>query len=1202
MKGIFRSFRERIQHWLQRPRTTRPQPRLVRLTIDVLEDRVVPTTFNVNTLADISIAGGVNPNGTIVGHGNTVTLRSAIQAANEAATGNNTVNLIFAGDYKIALPGANTGTDFSGAFAILPNSHGGNLVVQNVSGGTVLVDGNHLDRVFDINPGNVNASPAFSVTLSGFTVTNGLAGPGDGADGSGGGIRDQGNVSLTLNNMAVINNSASADGGGISMENVVNTRWTLTVNNSVISNNYAGDAGGGIEEDGTGKVFINAGTVITGNTCVNQGAGIWLDAIADANNVLQTATLNVTGAVISANRALTGPGGGIGNAGNALVSITHSTISNNFSGNIGGGFADQNSLGSLVVANSLFLNNVASGNGGGIFEAGPQTSITNTQIAGNHSGAAGGGVFAAGTTLFVENSTISNNVAAGDPNTSAGGGGIELQTTGTGLNASTIINTTIVNNRAVNNTGINIVGHLGADGGGIDALYLTGDASLLNDTISANYAEVGGGVLWAGNNATFAVQNSIIAGDFAFAFPEALTLDRGFTDLGGNVVGILSTGFSAGTTQGGTTANPLNPLLAPLTNNGGPVIGAPGACQVLQTEALEVGSPAIGTGVLFRAPGFDARGRVDEINGLINVGAVSAVVAAPVLPTHTSGYTLVYQQNGTTYYNVTTTADNLNPPSSGSLSLREAINLANATPGNKVINLRVAGDYKITIPGANTGTDSSGAFVILPSDGNVTIQNASGGAAMVDGNHLDRVFDINPAADVNFDDAFTVTLSGFAITNGIAQDGDGASGSGGGIRDQGIASLTLNNDIVTGNIATADGGGLAMENIASAPWTLTINNSLISNNSAGDAGGGVETDGSGKVFINAGTVITGNTSVNQGAGVWLDAITVGNVLQSARLSVTGTIVSNNDALTAGTFGGGIGNAGNGPVSITSSTIENNFSGGDGGGFADQNGQGTLTVSSSLFLNNFAVGDGGGIDEGGPATTITNSQIQGNISGASGGGVFANGMTLTIMNCTVDNNISAGNGGGLEIATTGTNSILSNITVTGNRALNNAGTNGGGLDVENMTGALKLLNATINANFANNGGGIFWDGIGHFSVQNTIVAQNLVGNGGLGVDVNNPAGTFTDLGGNLIGVASDANTGFTAANDFTGTLAHPLNPMLGALAYNGGPIIGAPGTKLGLQTEVLLTGSKAIGKGIATGAPADDERGLPYVSGKDIGAF
>jgi hypothetical protein len=45
-----------------------------------------------------------------------------------------------------------------------------------MSGGTVLVDGNHLDRVFDINPNNVLlANAPFTVVMQDFTVQNGIA-------------------------------------------------------------------------------------------------------------------------------------------------------------------------------------------------------------------------------------------------------------------------------------------------------------------------------------------------------------------------------------------------------------------------------------------------------------------------------------------------------------------------------------------------------------------------------------------------------------------------------------------------------------------------------------------------------------------------------------------------------------------------------------------------------------------------------------------------------------------------------------------------------------------------------------------------------------------------------------------------------------------------------------------------------------------
>jgi hypothetical protein len=547
--------------------------------------------------------------------------------------------------------------------------------------------------------------------------------------------------------------------------------------------------------------------------------------------------------------------------------------------------------------------------------------------------------------------------------------------------------------------------------------------------------------------------------------------------------------------------------------------------------------------------------------------------------------------------NVNSLADVLNP-APGVVTLRSAIQTAN-TDGDatNVINLTVAGTYKITLPGTPGETDNAaGEFAILPSAGNLTIQNTSGGKVVVDGNHLARVFDINPGNTNNPATKILVTLQGFTIQNGVAFDAanpDGPNASGGGIRDQGNASLTLNNMVVTNNLASADGGGISMENTVSTPWTLTVNNSVISNNHAGDAGGGIDTDGSGKVFVTSST-LTGNTTVNQGAAIWLDAIQVGTVFQTANLTMTADLVTSNSALNGPT--GALGNAGNGIVTIISCTVANNFSGTTGGGFGDENGQGTLIVNNSLFLNNSAVGNGGGIQTSGPSTTITNSLIRGNSTTADGGGLFANGVTLTLLNSTVAGNTAAGNGGGIFLETTGTGaagSTITNTTITGNSALNAGNANnGGGLDADSgFTGSLTLLNDTINANYATNGGGVFWAGNGTVNVENTIVALNFTAT--MGTDVNNPAGTFTDLGGNLIGVsgAGSGNTGFTAATTQTGTVANPLDPLLGPLQNNGGQTAGSPGNQQVVPTEALLRGSKAIGKGVLAGAPTSDERGF-----------
>jgi hypothetical protein len=596
-----------------RPAETRR--RRVRPNLERLEDRTAPALFNVNTLADLSIASGVNPDATIVGQNQTITLRSAIQAANQTP-GGKTINLTLPGVYRIALRGTPGETDnAAGEFAILPA--GGNLTIQNTSGGTALVDANHLGRVFDINPGNTN-NPATKilVTFQGFTILNGVAfdaaNP-DGPNASGGGIRDQGNASLTLTNVVLTDNVASADGGGVSMENApVSTAWTLTLNNTSVFSNHAGDAGGGVETDGTGKVFINQGSILNGNSCLNQGAAVWLDPIGTGS-----ATLTMTGVLVASNTAQKGPTGAVGNAGNGAVTMINCSVENNFSGTTGGGFGDENNLGTLTVAGSYFFNNSAVGIGGAIQEGGPSTTITSTQIQRNGSAARGGGVFVSGPTLTLTESTLADNTAG------VAGGGVEIETTGTGVNGSTITNCTIARNSALNNAP--------ADGGGIDApATFTGSLALVYDTISANFATSGGGIFWTGAaGSTFTVQNTILAGNFAgTAFSDVINTAGTFTDNGGNLVGIAgagsgNTGFTASTTQTGTTAKPLDPLLRLLSNNPGPVVGVLGSQVPLLTEALMPFSPALNKAIALTTVPFDERDVTRQVKP--DVGAFESI-------------------------------------------------------------------------------------------------------------------------------------------------------------------------------------------------------------------------------------------------------------------------------------------------------------------------------------------------------------------------------------------------------------------------------------------------------------------------------------------------------------------------------------------------------------------------------------------------
>ncbi len=491
---------------LYTPRTTRhssrsakasSRPRRARLDLEQLEGRLVPAVFNVNSLADV-----LNPGPGVV------TLRSAIQAADTNGQANNVINLTLPGTYKITLPGTLNETDnAAGEFAITGT---GNLLVQNASGGRVVIDGGGHSRVFDVNPAAQNTTP-FTVTFQGLVITGGAAAPGDLNQGSGGGIRAQGAASLVLTNDVIINNTATADGGGVALESVNNDgTGTLTVNASVISNNHAGDAGGGIETDGTGLVQVNPGSVISFNTCVNQGAGIWLDA--------GTANLVVTGSVISNNTAINMLAGGIGNAGTGNVTIDDSVVENNFSGGTGGGFGDASGKGTLTVTNSLFLDNTAALGGGAIQAGEPMVSISYSTFVGNTAdgttpASSGGALLLTGAANQQQTTITASRFAQ---NVGVNGGAIEdLDPNGTAL---TIIFSLFQANRATgaNGDNMNATGPGGA-GGAIDepgaSNLVISNCLFLDDTASNAGNGNGGAINQLGGSLT--ITASQFTGDFA---------------------------------------------------------------------------------------------------------------------------------------------------------------------------------------------------------------------------------------------------------------------------------------------------------------------------------------------------------------------------------------------------------------------------------------------------------------------------------------------------------------------------------------------------------------------------------------------------------------------------------------------------------------------------------------------------------------
>jgi CSLREA domain-containing protein len=219
--------------------------------------------------------------------------------------------------------------------------------------------------------------------------------------------------------------------------------------------------------------------------------------------------------------------------------------------------------------------------------------------------------------------------------------------------------------------------------------------------------------------------------------------------------------------------------------------------------------------------------------------------------------------------------------------------------------------------------------------------------------------------------------------------------------------------------------------------------------------------------------------------------------------------------------------------------------------------GTTVAISNLTIANGQANFGGGIFNLGNLT-ISNSTFTGNkaVGGSGeGGAIDSEDGILTIVNSTISGNTADGPGGGLLNCGT-SQTTLTNVTITNNRANNAQSSNTGGGGIGQISSNPITLNNTIvavNDAYSEYDVGLF-----------TLTADDVnceISFSGSTVDPNSM--------NNLIGT----NTGLTGINsgdngNQIGTSDTPINPLLGSLAANGGPTF----------THLLLDFSPAIDAG------------------------
>lgn len=489
---------------------------------------------------------------------------------------------------------------------------------------------------------------------------------------------------------------------------------------------------------------------------------------------------------------------------------------------------------------------------------------------------------------------------------------------------------------------------------------------------------------------------------------------------------------------------------------------------------------------------------------------------------------------------VTTEADEI--AVNGVCSLREAIRAANTDTSVGSCN-RGSGADTVVVPlgvydfsPALDGDENAGLLGDLDLTSPITIKGAGALRTVVDAKGLDRVFEVRTPAS--------------AQISGITVRGGDTTAWGGGILIGPDTSLTLLSSAVTDNAADLGGGGA----VIMGNGRLTVRTSRISENAGGVEGGGISVDGVNGRLAVSDSLISNNTA---GAGA--------GIRNRGTLSAARTLISGNTA-SAGS-GGGISNSSG--MTLTDVTVRSNRGSGAGGISSDGGSGESVLLRRVRVVDNLGSGSGGGIFIINSAMTITQSTLSGN-SAARGGGIEVNSdATLNLTRSTVSGNTSVNGDGIANFDTTN----LTNVTISGNGA---AGTGGNGGGLYNWTGTtLSLANVTLAENAASAGAGTGGNiyNLGTVSAKNTIAATPLAGdNCGGSVAV-------TNLGNNL-----DWNGGGAQCFTTSG------NPMLGALANNGGPT----------RTHAISAAGAADNAG--SGCPSTDQRGAPRGGACDIGAY
>ena len=658
------------------------------------------------------------------------------------------------------------------------------------------------------------------VIKSGYTTANG-----------GGIYIEGGNATLTMNGGAIENNKAEK-GGGVYVTN--GAKFTMSGTAKITGNNASGD-GGGVALNGGTFTMSDSASAISNNTAV-YGAGIHVNG---------GGAVTMTGGKISGNTA-TGKddsgGGGIHLFNGTVEMSGGEIIENHAKGTAeraggGGMYIYQRNTNKFTMMGGSFSKNTASGDGGGIYNAGTVT-MTDGTISENEANY-GGGVYVNGGTFTMSGSTISGNTARGNAASGDGGGG------GVYLN---------------------------------NATFTMSGGTISGNKTAGSLANSGGGGVYAYNGSTFTMEGGTVSGNTA-------------QNTQGNGA-FVCPGCAMNMSGKAQFAKDDDVYLYAYDNSTIPTITVAGSLTAASPVATITPSAyTVGRQVLSKG------GSVTEITQTIcKKFALSPVPDGAewkIVPNGT-GANGVLTEYKRIYLNSSSGSDTNSGRTARKAvkTLSKAIELfekygsekimlcANYTlPIEESTLLDRAGKSKLTLVRYDGSSDYSDSFtgsLLTISQGDVAITNvtldgnkenvaAKGPLLFIEGSTTVVTLG-NGATLCNNKNNMTsgtvcITLNGtFKMTGGTIVGNDGFLG--GGVYMVNDSTFEMSGGEISGNTAR-DGGGVYIN----THCTFTQSGGEISGNTAADDGGGVCIS-SYSTFEMSGGKITGNTAASDGGGVY----------------------------------------------------------------------------------------------------------------------------------------------------------------------------------------------------------------------------------------------------------------------------------------------------------------------------------------------